>query len=105
MPTIIARLTMQEGKEKEALEMLRTMVAAVQSDEPGALAYVFHHPKDKPLEIVFVEVYADDAALQTHTQTSHMGTFRSSLGELFDLSQTKIEQLERIDGFVRPELT
>ena len=105
MPTIIARLTMQEGKETEAIEMLRTMAAAVQSEEPGALAYVIHHPKDKPLEIVFVEVYADDAALQTHTQTPHMGTFRSSLGELFDLSQTKIEQLERIEGFVRPDLT
>ena len=105
MPTIIARLTMQEGKETEALEMLRTMAAAVQSEEPGALAYVIHQPKDKTREIVFVEFYADDAALQTHTKTSHMGTFRSSLGELFDLSQTKIEQLERIDGFVRPELT
>lgn len=104
MPTIIARLTMQEGKEKEAKEMLKTMAATVQSEEPGALAYVIHQPKDKPLEIVFVEVYADDAAMQTHMQTSHMGTFRSSLGELFDLSQTKIEQLERIDGFVRPEL-
>ena len=105
MPTIIARLTMQEGKETEALEMLRTMAAAVQSEEPGALAYFIHHLKDKPLEIVFVEVYADDAAFQTHMQTSHMGTFRSSLGELFDLSQTKIEQLERIDGFARPELS
>jgi quinol monooxygenase YgiN len=105
MPTIIARLTMQEGKETVALEALRKMAAAVQSDEPGALAYVIHRPKDKPLEIVFVEFYADDAAWETHMQTSHMGAFRSSLGELFDLSQTKIEQLKRIEGFVRPELT
>ncbi len=105
MPTIIARLTMQEGKETKALEVLRKMVAAVQSDEPGALAYIFHRSKDNPSEIVFLEVYADDAAFQTHMQTPHMGVFRSALGELFDLSQTKIEQLERIDGFVRPELT
>ncbi len=105
MPTIIARVTMQEGKETEALEVLRTMAAAVQSEEPGAIGYIVHRSKDNPLEIVFFEAYADEAAFQTHMQTSHMGVFRAALGELFDLSKTKIEQLERIDGFVRPELT
>ena len=105
MPTIIARVTMQEGKETEALEVLRTMAAAVQSEEPGALAYVIHRPKDNPLEIVFFEAYADDAAFQTHMQTPHMGAFRSAIGQFFDAPKTKIEQLERIDGFVRPELS
>ena len=105
MPTIIARLTMQEGKETEAIEMLRTMAAAVQSEEPGALAYIVHRSKDKPSEIVIFDAYADDAALQTHMQTPHMGAFGAAIGQFFDAPQTKIEQLERIDGFVRPELT
>ena len=105
MTTIIARFTMQEGKETEALEALRTMAAAVQSEEPGALGYIVNRSKENPSEVVIFDVYADEAALKTHMQTPHMGVFREALGELFDLSKTKIEQLERIDGFARPELT
>lgn len=103
MNTIIARLTMQDGKEEEALAHLRKMGDAVQANEPGALAYAIHRSLENPSEIVFVEVYADDAAFQTHMQTPHMGEFRGAFAEVFDAAKTKIERLERIGGFVRPE--
>ena len=103
MNTIIARLTMQDGKEEEALAHLRKMGDAVQANEPGALAYAIHRSLENPSEIVFVEVYTDDAALQSHGQTAHMGEFRAAFAEIFDAPKTKIERLERIGGFVRPE--
>lgn len=103
MVTIIARFKVQAGKEDEALERLRKMVEAVQAEEPGALAYICHRSQEDPSEIVFFEVYADDAAFQAHGQTPHMGEMRASFAQLFDPSQVKIERLERVAGFARPE--
>ena len=101
MITIIARFKVQAGKEEKALEQLRKMVSSVQAQEAGALAYLCHRSQDDPSEIVFFEMYADDAAFQAHGQTAHMGELRASFGELFDLSQVKIERLDQIAGFAR----
>jgi quinol monooxygenase YgiN len=101
MVTIIARFKVQAGKEEEALEQLRKMADSVQAQEPGALAYLCHRSQDNPSEIVFFEMYADDAAFQAHAQTPHMGEMRASFSEFFDLSQVKIERLDQIAGFAR----
>ena len=101
MITIVARLTMLGGKDDEAVEHVRKMASAVEANEPNALAYVCHRSLDNPLEIVFFEVYTDGETLKAHNQTSHMGEFRARLSELFDLTQVKIERMERAGGFVR----
>ena len=101
MVTIIFRMKINDDKEEPALEALRKMVAAVEAQEPSTLAYAFHRPKDDPAEVVLYEHYADEAALQSHMQTPHMAELRSSLNELFDMSQIKAERLERVAGFVR----
>jgi len=103
MVTLIFRAKMQAGKEDEAWERLKKMAEAVRAQEPGALAYLFHRAQEDPSQLVLFEVYADDAALQAHTQTPHMAGLRSVFGELFDLTQMKVERLERVAGFVRPE--
>ena len=105
MLTRIFRARIQAAKEEEALQDLRTLVEGVQANEPGALAYIFHRSQDDPSEIVFFEIYTDDAAFQAHRQTPHMAEHGSSFADLFDAPKTKIEQLERLSGFVRPELT
>ncbi len=104
MQTAIFRARMQAGKEEEVLERLRTMVEAVQANEPGTLAYIFHRSQDDLSEIVVFEIYADEAAVQAHRQTAHAAEFFANFADLFDAPKTKIEQLERIEGFVRPEL-
>ena len=101
MVTVIFRAKMRAGKENEALERMREMVAAVQAQEPGALAYIFHRSKDDPAEIVFYEHYADDGAFQAHAQTPHMGETRAAFGELFDTATVKLERLERVAGFAQ----
>ncbi len=103
MVTIIFRMKIKDGKEEQALERLCTMAEAVQANEPSALAYVFHRSQQDPSEIVLFERYADDSALQAHMQTPHMGELRAQLDELFDTSQMKVERLERVAGFVRPQ--
>ena len=105
MLTRIFRARMQAGKEEEALEDLRTLVGAVQANEPGVLAYFCHRSQDDPSEIVLFEIYADNAAVQAHRPTPHMAEHGASYADLFDAPKTNIEQLDRIEGFVRPELT
>ncbi len=103
MITIIARFKMQAGKEEEALESATKMGESVKAEEPGVLAYLVHRSQNEPSEIVFVEVYTDDAAFQAHAQTPHMGELRARFAELFDPSKVQIERLERVGGFARPE--
>lgn len=104
MIVILARFRINEGKEKEALEAMRTMAQRVQEKEPGCLAYVSHRPSADPSEIVFYEVYENDAALGAHGASEHMQAFRQSLPELVDVTQIKLERLDRLDGFVREGL-
>lgn len=103
METIIARFKVQPGKEEEALHGLKQMAESVQAEEPGALSYLIHRSQNDPSEIVFFEVYADGDAFAAHTQTAHMNKMRASFGELFDVSEVKIERLDRVGGFARPE--
>ncbi|MFH8736860.1 putative quinol monooxygenase [Streptomyces sp. NPDC017964] len=39
--------------------------------EPGTLVYVSHVPDDEPLQRVFYELYADEAAFQEHEAQPH----------------------------------
>lgn len=104
MIIMIARFRIKEGKDSEALEAMRTMAQRVQDKEPGCLAYVSHRSSAEPSEIVFYEVYENDAALGAHGASEHMQTFRQSLPDIVDLTQIKLERLERLDGFVRESL-
>ena len=101
MVTIIFRTKMQAGKEEKALEALRAMAETVQAQEPATLSYLFHRSQQDPSEIVLFEIYADEAALQAHGQTPHMGELRAAFAGLFDTSSVKIERLERVGGFAR----
>ncbi len=102
MTTILARFKVQPGKEAEAERAISEMVAAVEANEPGALAYIMHRSQKDPTEITVFEVYTDDEALGAHNQTPHMAQFRSNFGSLFDPASVKIERLERFAGFARP---
>lgn len=64
--TIIATVKIQEGKMEEAKEALRKVVPKIKESEPGTLDYTPHTVKDNPNIIVFIEKYADEAALKAH---------------------------------------
>ncbi len=101
MNTIIFRLTIQEGKEEQALEALKKMADNVEANEPGTLAYVIHRSIDNPSEIVFFELYADEDASKAHREGEAVRAFGSGFADLFDTSQVKIERLDRIAGVMR----
>lgn len=101
MQTIIARFKIVPGKEAEAEEAMKKMAASVESNESGALTYVFHRNLKDASEVTVFEVYKDDAAAASHAGSEHMGAFRVHFGTLFDPTTVKIERFERIAGFNR----
>jgi quinol monooxygenase YgiN len=104
MIVLLARFRIKDGKESEALEAMRTMAQRVRESEPGCLAYIWHRSFAEPSEIVSYEVYENDAALGAHGSSEHMKAFGQSLPDIVDVTQIKIERLERLDGFVRESL-
>lgn len=102
MITVIFRMKIKDGKEEAALAQLRKMTAAVEENESDAAAYIAHRSQDDANEVVFFEMYKDDAAFKAHSETPHMAEMRASIAELFDLSQMKLERLDRVAGFSRP---
>jgi autoinducer 2-degrading protein len=101
MNTIIASFRIIEGKEAEAEEAMAKQAAAVEANEPGALAYVFHRHAKDPAQITVFEVYANDDAVTAHRGTEHMTAFGKLFGTIFDPGTVKIERQERVSGFVR----
>ena len=101
MIVILARFRLRDGKESEALKAMHTMAEQVRDGEAGCLAYLCHRSFAEPSEIVWYEVYEDDAALAAHSSSEHMQAFRQRLPETVDVTQIKLERLERLNGFVR----
>lgn len=101
MQTIIARFKIAPGKETDAEVAMKKMASDVESNETGALAYIFHRNLKDPAEITVYEIYRDDAAAAAHAASEHMGAFRTHFAGTFDPTTVKIERVERVAGFNR----
>lgn len=101
MVAILARFRISEGKEAEAEKALAEMASSVEKNEPGALTYIFHRSQRDPAQITVFEIYADDEAFKTHSQTDHMTKLRSFFGGVFDATTVSIDRLDKVAGFSR----
>ena len=71
-------------------------LAGIRADEGGTLLYVAARIADAPCSRVFMEIYSDRDAFDTHEQSSHTRRFlaeRETMIESF-----RVEFLEPIDG-------
>lgn len=100
MVTQIAKLKLNKAKEGEALKTLSELCAAVEANEPDVLIYLCHRSAKKRDELVFFEVYRDQAALKAHMKTPHFKKLAKGLGTLFFLP-LEVIVLDRIGGFAR----
>ena len=81
MISVIAKLTVQEGKEDEFKTAGAEMVAGVKANEAGrTLMYTLAQDQKTPNVFYFVESYADDSALADHGKTPHMAAFGGKIG-------------------------
>ena len=77
--SIVATLHIKEGMTDQFEDIAGRLVQAVRANEPGCLLYTLSRGDD-PLTYVFMERYADDAALQAHRGTDHFKTLGREMG-------------------------
>ena len=83
MIAVVAKLTVQEGKEEEFKTAGAAMVAAVKANEAGrTLQYTLTQNQKTPTEFFFLEMYADGDAMADHSKTPHMAEFGGKIGTL-----------------------
>jgi quinol monooxygenase YgiN len=98
--TVTATLELAPDQADAAIAGLKEMVAAVQANEPGVLAYICNRGLEDRTEILFFEIYANQEATRVHGQTAHMQKFRESAADFF-VGDIKITAYERVAGYHR----
>jgi quinol monooxygenase YgiN len=104
--TQTATFRLDPAKEAEAVAALTELAKAVEANEPGVLAYIPHRVASDPTQIVFFEVYADEAAMKNHGQQPHLAKLRDMFasGVFKPFSESKpvdVVKLNRVAGFSR----
>lgn len=96
MLNVIAKLTVQEGKEEEFKSAGAEFVAAVKANEAGrTLTYTLTQNKKAPTEFFFIEKYADADAAAEHGKTPHMAAFGAKIGALL-AGRAEITRLDAV---------
>lgn len=73
--TLKAELTFLEPAGSELLAALEAVVKHTRA-EPGCLGYAAHLHADDPRRVLFLERWADQAALDRHWASEHLAAFR-----------------------------
>jgi quinol monooxygenase YgiN len=63
---IMTRLVIEPEKLAKALDYLRAMKADVHANEPFAVFYQSYYFKERPNEIIVVEIFEDEAGKEAH---------------------------------------
>jgi quinol monooxygenase YgiN len=79
----VAKLTVKPGMEKEFEAVAKELVAKVRAAEPGCHLYALHRA-DAPNTYVFMERYADQAAVDAHRATEHFKMLGRKLGDYME---------------------
>ncbi|MCZ6501293.1 MAG: putative quinol monooxygenase [Gammaproteobacteria bacterium] len=77
---VVAKLTIQEGKNEEFEAVFADLQSAVTSNEPGNNFYALHRSRENDTVYVVLEQYADQEALDAHSASDHFKTIGARLG-------------------------
>jgi len=80
---VVATLKIKPGMEKDFEAVAKELVAKVTANERGCTLYALHHG-EAPGTYVFMERYADQAAVDTHRATDYFKTLGRKMGEYMD---------------------
>lgn len=72
MVKVIATLVAKADKIEETKAALSSLVDPTR-DEPGCVSYQLFQSNDDPTEFVTVEEFTDDAAVDSHMASEHIG--------------------------------
>ncbi len=117
MYSTIATWFLKPGSEAEGIAALRQLAIDVEENEQDTWGYLVHTgaqgsaPPCSEGTIVFVEIYKDYKAFLDHLNGPVFTAFSKEYGHLFqpipgqDHPFVQVENVDRIQGFVRPEAT
>jgi quinol monooxygenase YgiN len=94
MISLIARITVKEGKEDEAIDLFKDLMKDVAKEE-GTLYYTLNQGKKNPSELVVIERYKDKSALEHHSSTDHFKRFSEKIAGLL-AAKPGMELMEEI---------
>ena len=78
---VVAKLSIQEAKVDEAIDLIKELMTGVATEE-GTLLYTMNQDKANPSTIVIMERYKDQAAFDYHSSTPHFKAFFGKIGGL-----------------------
>lgn len=70
MITIVAKFTIQSGRENEFIEFCRELVEETKK-EAGCVLYGLHQDRENPCVLTFIEHWKDDEAIAIHNAAPH----------------------------------
>ncbi|MDZ4762786.1 MAG: putative quinol monooxygenase [Alphaproteobacteria bacterium] len=91
----VAELTILEGKTTEFEAVARELEAAVAANEPGVLYYKLFRVRDSSTQYVFLEQYADQAAVDAHRGFEHFRRLGKAMGP-FLAAPPKITRMDKV---------
>ncbi|NBC20229.1 MAG: antibiotic biosynthesis monooxygenase [Alphaproteobacteria bacterium] len=77
---VVARLSIQDGKQGEFEQVARDLMAKVKANEPGCLTYQLYKQKGSDTDYIFMEQYASQDALDAHGQSDYFKAAGPQLG-------------------------
>ena len=80
---VVATLKIKPGMEKDFEAVAKELVAKVNANERGCTLYALHRG-EAPGTYVFMERYADQAAVDAHRATDYFKTLGRKMGEYMD---------------------
>lgn len=86
----LARIVVDSTRLDSYKAFLREGVTAAMSKEPGVLSLYAVFEKKRPNHLTILEVYASEAAYQTHLKTPHFLKYKNGTADM-------VQQLELID--------
>ena len=80
---VVATIKVKPGMEKEFEAVAKELVAKVNANEPGCMLYALHR-NEAAGTYVFMERYADQAAVEAHRATEYFKALGRRMGEYMD---------------------
>jgi quinol monooxygenase YgiN len=92
---VIAYLTAKPGKESEARNNIRALIAPTHA-EKGCIIYDLHEMHGEPTRFVFYEVWQSAEDLDAHANSAHLKAFQKIAPE-FLIGPAEITKWKKVD--------
>lgn len=100
-PTFVVTFKIRKGKAAAAVALVKELTAAVEKNEPNALAYIAHRDAADPMKLTFIEMYKDQDAVKAHSNDPAVQAALPKFKEIFEAGAPEVKNLKRVAGFTR----